>query len=169
MLGLYCPDLPPVPGGVSDHTVVLARALAAAGGTVQVLATRGNRSSCLPVPVELIGGHRELPEAASRLGLRSVVIQYVPFLFARRGVSPGLVLAVDRLARRGVAVVLVLHELFVPFTRAAWLVTGTLQEARAENSICASAGPPGARRMTPKLRTVMPIRMGIMRSVRFMT
>jgi hypothetical protein len=110
--------------------VVLARSLAAAGAPVQVLARQGDRRSCQPVPVDLIAGHGALPATAARLGLRSLVIQYVPFLYARRGVSPSLVLAVDRLARHGVAVVLVLHELFVPYTRAAWLVTGALQRAQ---------------------------------------
>ena len=42
MIGIYCPDIPRFPGGVSDHTLVLARALEAQGAPPAVLARRGS-------------------------------------------------------------------------------------------------------------------------------
>lgn len=124
MIGLYCPDVPPLPGGVSDHTLVLARALSAFGVPPVVLALRGDPT--LFAPMRCVTGLKptDIADAARAHGVSTVVIQYVPFLFARRGVSPALVLGIRRMARAGVALAVIIHEPFVPFTRLPWLVTG---------------------------------------------
>lgn len=123
---LYCPDLPPVPGGVSDHTPPLAAALARRV-PVHLMALRGDPASAGGVPCTVGVGVAAVPEAAADLRAGGVVFQYVPFLYARRGVAPGLVLAARRLNRLRIPVALVLHEPFVPFTRLPWLVTGVFQ------------------------------------------
>lgn len=115
-----------MPGGISDHTRALGKALAARTPT-HVLAQRGDPSSLDGVPCGVGVGVSALPEAAVRIGARAVVLQYVPFLYARRGVSPALVLSARRLHRRRIPTGLVLHEPFVPFTRLPWLITGPLQ------------------------------------------
>ena len=124
MIGLYCPDVPPIPGGVSDHTLILARSLSAFGAPPVVLALRGNPA--LFAPMTCVTGLKptDIADAARAHGVSTVVIQYVPFLFARRGVSPALVLGIRRMARAGVGLAVIIHEPFVPFTRLPWLVTG---------------------------------------------
>ncbi|MDP3775182.1 MAG: hypothetical protein Q8Q85_13045 [Gemmatimonadales bacterium] len=124
MIGLYCPDVPPVPGGVSDHTLVLARALEALGEPPVVLARRGDPARFAPVTCVTGLAPTDIVDTALAHGVSTVVIQYVPFLFARRGVSPALVLGIRRMARAGVGLAVIIHEPFVPFTRLPWLITG---------------------------------------------
>ena len=127
-LALYSPDLPPVRGGVADHTLLLARALVAAGARVAVLGLEGEPERFRPVPV-LTGvtpsgrGHG-LAESARQIGAGAVLVQYVPFLFARFGLAPSLVAALGDLRRAGVRVGLFVHEPYVPFTRPVWWLTG---------------------------------------------
>ena len=124
MIGLYSPDLPPVPGGVSDHTLALARALEAQGGPPAILGLGGDAALFAPLPCALGLEPRDLADAARHLGVHVVVVQYVPFAFARRGLSPALCFGLERVRRAGVAVAIVVHEPYVPFTRIPWLVTG---------------------------------------------
>ena len=63
-------------------------------------------------------------EACLELGVRSLLIQYVPFLYARRGLAPLLIASVARAARIGVRVGLFIHEPWVPPTRLVWRLTG---------------------------------------------
>jgi glycosyltransferase involved in cell wall biosynthesis len=127
VIGLYCPDVPPVPGGVSDHTLALAQAIAHLGGPVSVLARRGDPARFAPIPCVIGLAPWDVAAAASRLGVTTVVLQFVPFLWARRGVSPGLIIGVHRMRRAGLRIAVVVHEAFVPFTRLPWLVTGVPQ------------------------------------------
>jgi len=134
-LALYSPDVPDVPGGVADHTLVLARALAARGADVAVLALRGDPARFAPIPCTVGVRPRSrtgagLADALRDAGATAVLVQYVPFLFARHGVAPSLVAALRAVRRRGVRVGLFVHEPFVPPTRLPWLVTGLLQRAQ---------------------------------------
>jgi len=124
VIGLYCPDLPPVPGGVSDHTLALARALQAQGFPPAVLGQRGDARRFAPLLCRTGVTVVELDRAVLELGLGTLLVQYVPFLFARRGVSWALCRAVSRLERRGVRLGFIVHEPYVPFTRLPWLITG---------------------------------------------
>ena len=124
MLGLYCPNLPPVPGGVADHTLRLARALEAQGAPPAVIGHRGDLDLFAGLPSRLVSSPVALTEAARNLGVTSLIVQYVPFLYARRGVAPALVWAVRRLRAAGIRIALFVHEPYVPFTRLSWLVTG---------------------------------------------
>jgi hypothetical protein len=127
VIALYCPDAPPVQGGVSDHTLALARALESLGHPPLVLARRGDPA--LFAPIRCITGLHpgQVAEVARAHGARACVIQYVPFLFARRGVSPALVRGVRQFASAGVDLAVVVHEAFVPFSRLPWLITGIPQ------------------------------------------
>jgi len=124
VIGIYCPGIPPVPGGVSDHTLALARALEAEGAPPVVLAERGDAARF--EPMTCITGLKpgDVAAAARANGVTTLVLQYVPFLFARRGVSPALVRGVHRMHAAGLKLAVVVHEAFVPFTRIPWLVTG---------------------------------------------
>jgi len=124
VIGLYSPDLPPDAGGVADHTLALARALEAAGGPPAVLGHHGDPALFAPLRCAIGLEPRDLLDAARELGVGSVVVQFVPFAFARRGLAPGLCLGLRRVARAGIAVVMIVHEPYVPFTRIPWLVTG---------------------------------------------
>jgi glycosyltransferase involved in cell wall biosynthesis len=121
---VYCPDLPPVPGGVSDHTAALARSLGARFAEVNVVGRRGDPSLLAPIPCRVGVSPASLPSAIAAAGARALILQYVPFLFARSGLAPALVGALGRLRRAGVRVGVLVHEPFVPFTRLPWLVTG---------------------------------------------
>jgi len=124
VIGLYSPDLPPVLGGVSDHTLALARALEALGAPPAVLGKGGDPALFAPLPCAVGLEPRDLADAARRLGVSVVVVQYVPFAFARRGLAPGLCLGLRRVTEAGIRVSIVVHEPYVPFTRLPWLVTG---------------------------------------------
>ena len=127
MIGIYCPDIPPVPGGVSDHTLALARALAKLGAPPAVLARHGDPQLFTPLACRVGIAPGQVAGAARELGVTALVLQYVPFLFAQRGVAPALVGGVRRLAAARIRLAVMLHEPFVPFTRLPWLITGALQ------------------------------------------
>lgn len=124
MIALYCPDLPPVPGGVADHTLVLAHALERLGAPPLVLGLRGDASRFAPLACRTGLRPSDVAAAARAGGAGAVLVQYVPFLFAPRGVSPALVVGVRAMARAGLRVGVMVHEPYVPFTRLPWLVTG---------------------------------------------
>ena len=124
MIGLYSPELPPVRGGVADHTLVLARTIESLGGRPTVLGRYGDPALFAPLPCHVGLSPWRVGRAARLLKLTGLVVQYVPFLFARRGLSPLLWLGVWRLRRAGVRIAVILHEPYVPFTRLSWLVTG---------------------------------------------
>ncbi len=124
MIGLYCPDVPPIPGGVADHTLVLARALEVLGHPPAVLARRGDPGRFTPLPCRTGLTPLGLWRAVRDLNVSALLVQYVPFLFARRGVAPSLCWGLSRVASAGVPVAVFVHEPFVPFTRLPWLVTG---------------------------------------------
>ncbi len=127
MIGLYSPDVPPVPGGVADHTLALAWALARAGSPPVVFARRGDAERFAPVACTTGVGTGDLAAAVLRAGVRALILQYTPFLYARRGVAPAVVRAARTVADAGVRLALFVHEPFVPFTRLPWLVTGLPQ------------------------------------------
>ncbi|MGD0484709.1 MAG: hypothetical protein ABSB58_08670, partial [Gemmatimonadales bacterium] len=134
-LALFSPDVPGVAGGVSDHTLALARALSGRDAAVSVFAGRGDAALFAPIPCYLgVGpgphGGRDLADALAEAGADRVLVQYVPFLYARLGVAPGLVTALRRVRRAGVRIAVFVHEPFVPFTRLPWLLTGGPQRAQ---------------------------------------
>ncbi len=164
MIALYCPDVPPVPGGVSDHTLALARALERLGAPPVVLAGRGDPDRFEPLRCATGVEPGAAPAAARELGAHALLVQYVPFLFARSGVS----LAVTRLARRaapaGLALAVFVHEPFVPFTRLPWLVTGALQRLQlrtllARASFVYTAVPRFAELVRRAVRPGTPVRL----------
>jgi glycosyltransferase involved in cell wall biosynthesis len=138
VLAVYCPDLPPEPGGVADHTVVLARSLASRGADVCVIARRGEASALVPLAVRFIPGATALPAACRDARAESLVVQYVPHLHGRRGIAPQLAPALAAVAGTGVRVVVVVHELFLP-PRNPWHALLSWRQRRQLGAILASA------------------------------
>lgn len=127
MIGLYCPHVPPIPGGVADHTLALARALDAQGTRVSVFAHQGDPALFGSIPCTVGLAPASVGAAATAAGVRTLLVQYVPFLFARRGVSPALFAAVAGWRASGLPWAAYVHEPFVPLTRLPWLITGLPQ------------------------------------------
>ncbi|HEY2824922.1 MAG TPA: hypothetical protein VGI83_05185 [Gemmatimonadales bacterium] len=127
---IVSPGYPAIPGGVTDHTARLVRHWSVSG----------------PVPVfsERAGDAPAIVERWHRDGLRAVLLQYVPFLYGRRGLSrfPEQVAVAAR--ARGLRCTVFVHEPWVPPTRLPWLVLSPLQRrqlfrllARADGCVTA--------------------------------
>lgn len=124
MIALYSPDVPDVKGGVADHVLAAAQALASLGAPPLVLAAHGTPAKFAPLSCITGIGPLEAPAAAAAHGARHLILQYVPFLYGRRGVAPGLLRFAARCRDARVTWDLFVHEPYVPFTRLAWLITG---------------------------------------------
>jgi len=124
---LLSASFPPQRGGVGDYTCFLARALADRGNEVTVLTAVGELDNFLyPLPssvnvhrVVTSWGIKGLPGVLShlrKLSPQSLLIQYVPHAFDRRGITLALNLlpAITR-AVSSIRVVANFHELFIPF------------------------------------------------------
>lgn len=113
---------------MADHTLLLARALQERCAPVVVVGRTGDAARFDPIEtmtgVTPLGGRHGLLAALARLEARSILVQYVPFLYARFGLAPALVAALRLVKRAGVRVGVFVHEPYVPFTRPAWWVTG---------------------------------------------
>jgi hypothetical protein len=104
-LGILSPGFGSARGGVADHT---ARVLGH-------WRARGEHPVVLDAPRDL-----------ARFG-GPALVQYVPFLFGRRGLAPDLARAVRSALAGGHRVTLFVHEPWVPPTRLPWLVLSPLQ------------------------------------------
>ena len=125
-------EYPPQPGGVSDYTAAVARALAAAGDEVHVWvpAVDGAAQRASDGAVQIHGlaegfdehGLLTLSAELDRMpGPRTVLVQYVPHAFGARGMNIRLSRWVQSRARRGRDDVRVMfHEPYYPFM--AWPV-----------------------------------------------
>lgn len=124
---LVCPLFPPHPGGLADHTACWADAMSRyLGHEVCVLTGPGAEQPDKPAvhlaePFSQWGAWRAEPfvRAVARLRPDVVVVQYVPHLYQRWGLSAAFAHSVFRLAEAGFPVVTLAHELY--FSRAeAW-------------------------------------------------
>lgn len=119
-VAIVCPTYPPDHCGVGDHTSMLAATLAASGATVNVYTTCGVARSVPPrvhvhpvVPQWQTRSMWALASTITRARPDVVLIQYVPFLYARHaGLAVPLLAALLRLRR--VVVVTIVHEPYVP-------------------------------------------------------
>jgi hypothetical protein len=106
----------------------LALALAALGAHPVLLGRSGDAELLRPIETILgvapLGGSHGLRQAVHRARLQSLLVQYVPFLYARFGLAPQLVVALRGLRRDGVRLGVFVHEPYVPFTRLPWWITG---------------------------------------------
>jgi glycosyltransferase involved in cell wall biosynthesis len=124
-VAILSPGYPDVPGGVTDHTGRLAASWEASGHQVNV-----------------IGGIAHDPTAAAeRLAqqrVEALLIQYVPFLYGRRGVSAFPERIAKAAAALGVRVTVFVHEPWVPPTRPAWVVLSPIQRRQLRHLLACS-------------------------------
>lgn len=112
-------EYPPMPGGVSDYTRVVARGLAAAGDSVTVWAPAGCDGSVRNQGVDI----RRLPDHFGRRGRGEldraipagarVLVQYVPHAFGARSMNVGLAAWLWRRRDRW-AIDVMFHEVAMP-------------------------------------------------------
>ena len=111
---IVSPGYPETPGGVTDHTARLVRHWTDTGTQVVVLGTANEN------PERVV---REW----HRAGVRAILIQYVPFLYGRRGLSSFPLQVALHARPSGMRVALFIHEPWVPPTRLPWLLLSPLQ------------------------------------------
>lgn len=113
-VAIVAPGYPHRPGGVTDHTARLARHWGQDGRRIVILG-------------ETDQDPRAVALAWRSSGVVAALLQYVPFLYARRGLSRFPV-ALARAARvAGIRVTTFVHEPWVPPTRLPWIVLSPLQ------------------------------------------
>jgi hypothetical protein len=120
------PECPPMVGGVSEHTRILAGVAVARGLDVHVWGPGG--SAALPgVHVDDgLGGFNasDLAHTGRLLdrcpGPRRLVLQWVPHGYGRRGLNVAFSRWIARRARAGDELDVIVHEPFVDFTGGSW-------------------------------------------------
>jgi hypothetical protein len=113
-LGVVSPGYPFSQGGVTDHTARLEHGWRHGGHTVRILSA-----------VDVDPG--TVAATWADAGVTAALIQYVPFLYARRGLSAFPRRFALAAHQAGVRVTTFVHEPWVPPTRLPWLVLGPLQ------------------------------------------
>jgi glycosyltransferase involved in cell wall biosynthesis len=124
---LITPEFPPLPGGVSEHSRVLAAAAAGRGLAVHVWTTAGAQ------PAEGIQLHTnlgaftpaELAQTDAALDRhaapRDILVQWVPHGFGSRGMNVHVGRWVARRAAKGDRVDVMVHEPFVDYFKGSWI------------------------------------------------
>lgn len=134
-IALLCTELPPKLNGIGDYTYYLAQQLAQANLTVTLLSGAGDflcppgctldSSAYTPGSTIL----QSLPKALHRSNPDWLVIQYNPFMYARRGFNPWLVAAIQQAKQTNpkLKIALMAHELFMPPDNFKFAVMGAFQ------------------------------------------
>lgn len=113
-VAVVSPGYPGRRGGVTDHTARLTRHWAAAGHDVEVVA-------------DLSESPLAIAERLTDRKTTALLIQYVPFLYARRGLSRFPEALARHVRARHMRVAVFVHEPWVPPTRLPWLLLSPLQ------------------------------------------
>ncbi|HYH79445.1 MAG TPA: hypothetical protein VEX86_06600 [Longimicrobium sp.] len=113
-------EYPPASGGVGEYTEILAHALAAEGPRVHVwapaAAANERRVEVHPAAFDRAGLRRLDTELDRFPAPRTLLVQYAPQAFGRRGMNVGFCRWVLARARRGDPVRVMFHEPFVRFS-----------------------------------------------------
>lgn len=109
-VAILSPGYPDTPGGVRDHTARLVRHWS---GDREVRVLDGD--SATP------------PDGLPSLDVDALLIQYVPFLYGRRGLSRLPERMAGAARRAGIRVTTFIHEPWVPPTRPPWWILSPLQ------------------------------------------
>ncbi len=113
-VAILSPGYPDSAGGVTAHTRRLVRNWSNSGHEIVVLGGP-------PEGVESTADH------LLQTGAKLLLVQYVPFLYGRRGLSRFPERLVRLASNAGVSVTIFVHEAWVPPTRLPWVVLGPLQ------------------------------------------
>ena len=116
-IAILSPGFPGTQGGVTAHTQRLARAWSDSGHETTVIG-------------DLSEGPEVVFEQLRNANAKHFLVQYVPFLYGRRGLSR----IPERVARQardaGIRITTFVHEPWVPPTRIPWLVLSPLQRTQ---------------------------------------
>jgi hypothetical protein len=145
-VAIVSPGFPDAPGGVTDHTARLVRHWQDAGTTVHTLG----------VPTAAPDPQAALWHAA---GVTGVLLQYVPFLYGRTGISRIPERVAQAARARGLRVTTFVHEPWVPPTRLPWIVLSPLQRRQlhrllATSDCAATAVPAWATQLGAQVQVV---------------
>ena len=113
-IAILSPGFPDSAGGVTAHTHRLVRNWSDSGHEVTVI---GNLSE----------GPKSAMERLREAGAKFLLVQYVPFLYGRRGLSRFPERLVRGASGAGIRVTTFVHEPWVPPTRLPWVVLSPLQ------------------------------------------
>jgi glycosyltransferase involved in cell wall biosynthesis len=111
---IVSPCFPPQRGGLADHTVGLARGLSARREVYVLTSKDGAGRDDLRVSaiVENWQSPKPILRALGQLPPESDILwQYVPHMYGRGGISPGLVAAIKAVSRTGRLQCLIAHEI----------------------------------------------------------
>ncbi len=148
-IAVIAPTYPPYRCGVGDYTAMLTEALCASGWHVHIFTTqREVQPTVSPqltvsavVPAWTVRQVWAVAAMVAHGRPEAVLLQYVPYLYARRGVGGAAPLLAWLLRLRGLRVVTVMHEPYVPLWKTLrWFVVGLIQRAMLLGVLSASAG-----------------------------
>lgn len=145
-VAILSPGYPDSPGGVTDHTARLSRNWSLSGVEARVLGD-------VSLPVSTLAKEIEARSTAALL------IQYVPFLYGRRGLSKLPVSLASSCQALGIRVTTFVHEPWVPPTRLPWLVLSPLHKRQLRRLTSVSdavvtAVPAWAKKFGTRTKTV---------------
>jgi len=121
-IAILSPGFPDSAGGVTAHTHRLVRNWSDSGHDVTVI---GNLSE----------GAKSAMERLREAGAKFLLVQYVPFLYGRRGLSRFPERLVRGASRAGIRVTIFVHEPWVPATRLPWVVLSPLQRRQLKGML----------------------------------
>ncbi len=137
-LALLTTELPPKPNGIGDYTYFLGEALASQGHQITLLTGAGDFQT--PTGCRLLttaftpsqGILDSLPPALATSQPDWLVIQYNPFMYARRGITPWLPLAIQKCKKMfpQLKIAIMAHELFVQPENWKFMVMHPFQKAQ---------------------------------------
>ena len=166
---LICPEFPPMPGGVSEHSRVLVEAATSRGLDVRVWTAQG--ASVLPnaLNVEVqpsLGtfGAGDLARTGALLDRfpapRRIVLQWVPHGYGRRGMNLPFARWIARRARAGDELDVMVHEPFADFIGPSWIQPARAMVQRSMTRAVVSSArrvwlsiPGWTPRLSPMLRS----------------
>ena len=147
---IVTPEFPPLLGGVSEHSRVLAAAAAARGREVHVWTTPGALSAGGVQVHTMLGAFTPADLSRTNAALerydapRDLLVQWVPHGFGYRGLNVHFARWVARRAAKGDRVDVMVHEPFVDYFGGSWI-----QPARAlvQRHMTQDGAPCGASRV----------------------
>lgn len=145
-VAILSPGYPDAPGGVTDHTARLARSWSDSGAKVGVF---GKTSE----PISSLAGELKTER------VEGLLLQYVPFLYGRRGLSTFPRAVATSCRALGIGVTTFVHEPWVPPTRWQWLALSPLQRRQLRRLVAVSnsvvtAVPKWASELGPATETL---------------